>query len=231
MLPFCSYPSRGSERLTPFAIELVPARSTRRHTSIHRDRSGYFQSKEGQLDCVSCDLLGDFYQELEGRTSCVACPATMHLAPEAVVAANRSFCVCKEGLATLVAHRDSSLRVWLGRVGIHRTASLCRLPHHVRQGQRLALALGGVHKMYELPKPTGFALLPLAICAILGPISCHVFKNRSEGLPVPWPIEPSLSGHRLRLAQACSPPLTPANECCLCSAALGCAVAHCKLLG
>jgi hypothetical protein len=59
--------------------------------------AGYFQPYRGQLGCLSCDSLGDFYQKLPGQTNCRA-PVNTRRYPDALGTVNRSSsCECKEG--------------------------------------------------------------------------------------------------------------------------------------
>jgi hypothetical protein len=58
---------------------------------------GFFQPEHGQVGCISCDRLGDFYQELPGQPSCRKCGKNMQRYLGVLSAANRSSCQCKEG--------------------------------------------------------------------------------------------------------------------------------------
>ena len=60
--------------------------------------SGYFQSETGQLGCIHCDSLGDFYQELRGQTFCLHCVKNTQRYLGVLSAANRTACQCKEGV-------------------------------------------------------------------------------------------------------------------------------------
>jgi hypothetical protein len=66
-----------------------------RHTAFWC--AGFFQPEHGQLGCLSCDSLGDFYQEKGGQTSCQACAANTRRYTGLLSAANKSACQCKEG--------------------------------------------------------------------------------------------------------------------------------------
>jgi hypothetical protein len=59
--------------------------------------AGYFQPKEGQLACINCDDLGNFFQESIGTTVCQSCAQNNQRYIRVLSGANRSACQCKEG--------------------------------------------------------------------------------------------------------------------------------------
>jgi hypothetical protein len=61
-------------------------------------RAGYFQAKPGQIECISCDLLGEtMYQDGAGRSSCLRCPNNTQRHIGVLTAANLSACRCSKG--------------------------------------------------------------------------------------------------------------------------------------
>jgi hypothetical protein len=59
--------------------------------------AGYFQANEGQLSCVNCDDVGNFFQESVGTTVCDPCPENTQRYVGKGSGSNRTSCLCKEG--------------------------------------------------------------------------------------------------------------------------------------
>ncbi len=59
--------------------------------------SGLFQSEAGKAECVSCDVLGDFYSDSSGATACTKCALNTQRFIGHLDATTRDACICKEG--------------------------------------------------------------------------------------------------------------------------------------
>jgi hypothetical protein len=59
--------------------------------------AGYFQPKEGQLACINCDDVGDYFQEAIGATACQLCATHTRRYIGKGSGSNRTSCMCKEG--------------------------------------------------------------------------------------------------------------------------------------
>ena len=59
--------------------------------------AGHFSPEAGRTDCVSCDVLGDFYQELAGQQSCLRCPTNTIRYTGVLDGSTHLACMCKEG--------------------------------------------------------------------------------------------------------------------------------------
>ena len=67
--------------------------------------AGFFLPSRGQVSCINCDDVGDFYQELPAQTSCRKCAANTQRYVGVLSAANKSACQCKEGAISATSPR------------------------------------------------------------------------------------------------------------------------------
>ena len=63
--------------------------------------AGLFQPRMGEVACIECDSLGDFYQELPAQTACTLCPLnTQRFVGIRAGGRNRTACLCSKGFFT-----------------------------------------------------------------------------------------------------------------------------------
>ena len=84
--------------------------------------AGSFQPGEGQISCISCDNLGNFFQDQMAQTVCQDCPAGTQRYIGLLTAANRTSCQCKEGERPL---RAAALRFLLVHLEEYTSKSPC----------------------------------------------------------------------------------------------------------
>ncbi len=129
---------------------------------------GFFQPEQGQIGCISCDSLGDYFQELPGLTFCHQCPSSTQRYLGVLSGANRSACQCKEGAISATSPQSlvcawnlcASVSTERSIAGYHNTrleaGEVCCSRHTIDRflslpatNTRLASGFAGVCEMYE----------------------------------------------------------------------------------